>query len=418
MTLTAFFCTGWEHGVATLVTTGGGLMSASGGTPTSDAAAARSGSYGLLINPSAASEYYRIVITETGIRKSCARFYVRYTTMPTADMLLFAFQSPAGTTLAEMRFQNSTTRWTLKVGASAEVAFGPNPIANNTWYRVDIQYDSSTTTGTIRAKIDGGTEGSQTNTITAIDQLGWQIGNSSNNTYVVNIDDFIVGTFTVASEYWGDGQVIGLVPSGDGTHNAGTNVMENQAGADIGSGGGANAYELTDEIPMSDTTTYIQQSAIGTGNYAEANFGDLPTNAGTINAARAILMYGASAATNTNTGGTTIRRNDNSTDVINVGSAVTTANINQPSNAGTTFDMSDTPPLYKGAMVPATANGTDYSSLTPGIVNNLRVRMGFSSDVTPVPRWYNVMLEVDYVATAPKSLVAAQPIRRQPLLRR
>jgi hypothetical protein len=396
VTLTAIFCTGWEHGVAAIVTTGGGLSSAITGTPTSDAAAARSGSYGLLINPSAAGEQVVYNTATTGIRKTAARFYVRFTSFPAGDTDMWAPRTSAPAQMAFLIYQPSSGKIAVQCNGGTATAIGP-VLSTNTWYRIDVQFDSSGTTWTMRGTVDGGTEGSATlGGQAATDQRSWSVALSGSATYTAHYDDLIFGTYTVDSEYWGQGQVVALKPTGDGTHNAST-VIEDNAGVDITS---PNAFPLLDEIPISDTANYIQQSASGTGNYAEVTFADLPASAGKVNAARAVLMYGSSTTT-ANTGGTVIRRNDNTTDVVQVGSTTTTTDINQNTTLATArWDMSDTAPFYKGCLVPATADGTDFSSLSPAIVNDLRGRVGYSNDASPLPRWYSLMLEVDYAVVS------------------
>jgi hypothetical protein len=397
MALNPLLCTGWEHGV--LSTNGGGIASTIAGTPTADAAAARSGSYGLLINPSASTETVIWWIATTGVRKTCARFYIRYTTLPNGAVDVFSWYDATTGQMAFFNYIQSTGRFTIQVTGGSAQNIGPNPVVANVWYRVDAQFDSSGTTWTCRAKLDGGAEVTATaGSHAATDQRHLEFGAANaNTTQVANFDDFIWGTYTVDSEYWGPGRVVGLSPSADGTHNAGTNVIEANTGTDIGI---ATAFDLLNEVPISDTADYVQQAGTGTGNYAEVQFADLPDSASVINGCRALLTFG-SATTTANAAETRIRRNDSSTDVIGVGlgAGVTAyaSEINRRTNTGTSWDMSETAPFYQGCMVPATANGTDYGSLTRAIVNDLRARVGYATDFNPVPRWYALMLEVDFV---------------------
>ena len=414
MTLTPIFLTGWEHGVAALNTNGGGLTTTTAGTPTSDAAAARTGTYGMLINPTAAAEWVQYATATTGIQKTSVRFYVRFpSAIPTVDLDLMVWYDSGATQLGFLTFLGaSTDRFQIQSAGSSAAIIGPNPAVADTWYRVDIQLDTSGTTWTARGRIDGTTEGtSSSGSHAATDQRKLVVGFESAVTYNAHIDDFIWGTFTVASEYWGVGKVVGIVPTADGTNNPST-VVENNAGTDLGVGTTPTAFDLMDEIPMSDTTNYVQQSGAGTTNYAEVTFADI-VSATAVNGARAILMYGSSSTT-ANIAEARIRRGDNSTDVVEVGSTVTT-DINQPGTIGTPWDMSDTAAFYKGCMIPASANGTDYNLLTPTIVNALVGRVGYRSGASGgIPRWYSLMVEVDYTTVDP---VAIRPPRSTMALR-
>jgi hypothetical protein len=237
------------------------------------------------------------------------------------------------------------------------------------------------------------------------------LGTGTTHTYEANFDDWIISKMTAPPEFVGPGRVIALAPIADGTHNAGVNTMEDNAGTDIGA---TAAWSIIDDVPMSEITTYIQQSTIGAGNYAEVAFADAPTTEmGTINAISAILAYSASSATNTNLAETRIRRGDGTpTDVLGLGAAGTGANGAQTTAVGTGWDMSDTGPIYKAALVPLSANGTDYIGWTIPLLNALLLRVGFGTDVTPVPRWGNIILEVDIATPLANKLIVQQAIKR------
>ena len=404
MTLTPTFLTGWEHGVATLDSAlGGGLASSFGGTPTSSTTAARSGTYGLLLN--SAGEFIKYVTATTGLRKNAARFYIRFSSaLPGAPVDLFSFYNST-TQLAQLFFDTTGTRLKIVASGGTAQSVGPNPPVADTWYRVDIQFDSSGTTWTIRCKIDGGTEATATaGSHVATDLTGWVLGDTGATSFTWHVDDFIYGTYTVDSEYWGDGQVVGLSPNAEGTHNNAANVMEDQAGNDI-NGTTVTAFDKINSVPIGSGTTRLQSNGAGATNYVEVAFPDLPANASTVNGARAVLSKSSASAAG-NAAETRIRRGDGTpADVVEVGSTVTTTNINQPGTIGTGWSFGESASTwYKGAMIPATASGTDFGSLTVAIVNALLARLGYASDATPDPWWIDLMIEVDYVASAAGSL--------------
>ena len=398
------FCTGWEHGVATLdPALGGGLCSAVTGTPTSAAAANRSGTYGLLLNPSGAGEAIRYNTATTGIRKVSARVYVKFvTSLPTTDVDLFSFNDVTPAQIAWVDFRQSDSRIIIQMNGGTATAIGPNPVTTGVWYRIDAQCDSSTTTGVIRGMVDGGTEGTATlGGFTAKDQRQWHLGNVAACTMTLHMDDFIFGTYTVDSEYWGAGQVVGISPNADGAHDAAipANSLELASGTDITTSTTTVNTQLN-SVPIGDGTVYVLSNGTSTAKYAEVAFADLPAGAARVNGARAMLAY-LSVSTTGNNGETQIKRGDTSTVVVELGSTVTTTDINQPGTIGTPWDMSENPAVfYKGCMVPATAAGTDFGSLTVPMVNAILGRVGNSTDATPDPRWVDLMVEVDYVVAS------------------
>jgi hypothetical protein len=152
--------------------------------------------------------------------------------------------------------------------------------------------------------------------------------------------------------------------------------MEDQAGANIGT---VTAFDLIDDIPMSEASTYVKQAANGTGNYAEILFGNISVLHSSIIGARGVLAY-TSATTSSNKGGCIMSKDDFSTWTTIWG------------EAGALTDYSDgaiTNLFFKTAML---ANVNDDTT-----VNALEARIGYSNDANPDPYWVNLAVEVAYV---------------------
>jgi hypothetical protein len=266
----------------------------------------------------------------------------------------------------------------------------------NTWYCLDVKVFVGSTTWTLNWKIDnvnqtaGSWSGQTSTTFNTALTLGATSTLGGADTWDGYMDDWIVSQ-TAADYPIGGGGTKALIPSSDGTHNAGTNVMENQAGADIGV---VTAYDLIDAIPMSTATTYIRQLANGTGNYAEVQFANINTALYDIIGAMGLLAY-TSETTTTNSGGCIISKDSFSTQTVIWG--VTGALADYSDGATTNL-------FYKSVILTTT---TDLDK-----VNNLKARIGYSGDASPDPYWVNLMVEVAYKFPASLYLYTKQAINR------
>jgi len=201
-------------------------------------------------------------------------FFFRIPAAPSVISDLYAASVAGGGTNCLLLGVNTNSTLRLSIAGSGLQAssFG---VCDNAWHRLDMYLNSSGTTHTIDWKVDGVTQ-TQVSVAgqAARDPVRQVIGSSSvGHTLTFEIDDFVSGS-NGATEYpFNAGQpynIYALSPNADGTHNAGTNIIEDQAGNDIGV---VTAWDLLEEIPPT-TTEYVRQNAAGSGNYAEVAFAD------------------------------------------------------------------------------------------------------------------------------------------------
>lgn len=363
----------WEHGVDP-ITSGGGLADLVTGTPTVVTSPVRTGSvYALQINPSAATENAGRGFTAADV--VVARGYIQFpSSLPAADAEVVYFPAVAGAQL-NLRYDQSSNVFKVDFQAGTEQLHTTTLVAN-TWYRVELKITFNLGTRICDWKVDGvdGPQASFTVTGSQGNRIRW--GTAVAQTFVAVYDDWIVST-TSADYPIGAGGAKGLSPNADGTHNAGTNEMEDQAGADIGV---VTAWNLLANVPMNTTADYVQQATAHTvpdAHYAEVAFADISTSV-TVNGVVGILAY-KSSATTANTGSTIAIRSDATQIGIYGTPAVPT-------------DYSESTLFYKSVIITAPAGGW-----TPTEVNALKMRVGGSSDAAPLPEWHALMFQVDVV---------------------
>lgn len=244
------------------------------------------------------------------------------------------------------------------------------------WHLMDFKMDKTTTTYRIDWQIDGVSQTAITTAGTAgVLQGSMGLGESSAGVTATCAFDDLVLSGTGADYPLGAHDVLYTVPTGDGTHSSAANVIETNAGTDIVPGY-TTAYQLMDEWPA-NTSDYVMQSAIASGSYAEVTFSDAPSGKDIwgVEAVAALFSSGANA--------------NNGTARIVDSSGNTLTNI-------FSGDISDTNLHFQRAII-ADPAGNGWST---GDFDGLKARVGFSTDVTDVPRWSALMLQY---AIAPMS---------------
>jgi hypothetical protein len=302
-----------------------------------------------------------------GNRVLTTSIYFRYEgSLPGGDRTFASTGGPSNG--PGISFIASTGRLRLTLGTTT-ADFGP-VLQADTWYLLDWTMDVSGTTFTCSAMIDGTDEGTLSRASqTAADITNMRMGSSGANTDIRYLDDWVISTD--AADYpLGEHEVKLLLPTGDGTHNAGTNVIENQDGTDIGV---VTAFDLVNEIPP-ESTDYVRQAAVGTGNYAEVTFDD-PAD---------IAIWGVSAwvtlgTTSSNSGLIARVVDSGGNTLVDHGGATSTVSL---------------PAQYSQKVVPDPGD----DGWTNAELAGLRGRIGFSNDVIPIPRGLTFALQY---ATAP-----------------
>lgn len=372
------YITGFEHGESPMAIAGQGLISGSSGNPTLvSGSLARSGDYALFINATGASKHIMLPSARwtgaAGGNKVVGRYYVKFDSFPSSNRLMFV-GGMAGVDCS--LWYNSTGDQVLMGFDTPGSRLGYTSIVTGTWYRIDFLIDCSTSFYTVDWQLDGVAKAQNWYSGSAAQQFSsTRFGNSGALTYKMYIDDI---AFSVdAADYpIGPGRVIGLKPNADGTHNAGTNVMEDQTGADI-NGTSVLAYTKLNAVPwVTGTSTWVQQAANGTSNYVEVEFEDVPSGVD-IHGVLGVLGYKSATTTANSAAGFIINSEG-------VGSEM----WGLPSG---TKDYSEINPFYRNTMVTPPAGGW-----TKTAVDALKARLGYANDANPNPYWLHTLLEVDY----------------------
>jgi hypothetical protein len=239
-------------------------------------------------------------------------------------------------------------------------------VADNQWHLLDVYYNTTANPWVLRYALDGVENRRRMAAHVAADTGSattlW-IGHQTTATGATfDYDDLIRST--VAADFpLGAHKNLWLVPTFDGTHAAGSNVIEANDGTDIGV---ATAFDLMDEWPA-NTADYVQQVANGGSNYAEVGFTDIPTSENVYGVMG--YMAGFASAVSAMTGADTRIVTD----------------LGVPHGASMfTGDMSETALHYRvdNKLGPS---GNPWSPLQ---VNRLRMQVGRATDVSSSqPRW-------------------------------
>ena len=374
---TPILLTGFEHGVAP--------PSASGALGLYDLTVTDSIT---IVTSPVNSGVYALQIAQTASTRNAAwnfaaqdriiwRFYVRFpTSLPAATVQIAHIIVTAGKAL-QVRFNQATGKLNLIWGGTTDSQDSVASVSADTWYRIDLDININAATRTADWQMAvgdaAGTAQTQSaSTETASTTTGIRLGGSGSQTMTAVYDDLYLSV-TAADYPIGAGSTELLTPTGDGTHNAGVNVLEDQAGVDIGV---VTAFDLVDDVPLSGTADYIRQVASGSGNYAEVTFSNT-TNTNITGVMGEVNRASASSGFAANGAMVVIR--DDATEVGVLGTSAAPASF------------TNTAPGYVRAVITAPGGGW-----TQAEVNALKGRIGYSTDVSPNPRFHAFALEVAY----------------------
>lgn len=205
----------------------------------------RTGSYALQINISGAAGYVEVAGlaadgTAANLGRTVATYYrryIRFTTLPSANAVIASVVSSAGSSVVDVKLNNSGTLTLVGATTSATIA----TLTTDTWYRLELKVVSN---GTSEARIDGGT--AQTCTANNVTQDRFRNGTSVAATYNAFYDDLAIDD----AAYPGAGQVNILKPNATGTYSRWAN------------GAGTSPTNVA-EVPNDGDTSYIYD---GTGS--------------------------------------------------------------------------------------------------------------------------------------------------------
>jgi hypothetical protein len=235
------------------------------------------------------------------------------------------------------------------------------------WYVIDWRLEGVTNTWTMDWRIDGAAQPSTSYNMgapAAIDQIDMGINNGQ--VFTTHWDD--LAYTTVASDFpIGNGRTYALPVVGVGSGGTPGNFGPAPATA------WATALA---EIPMTATTTFLEQTAITASATDHVAFTNAdPASTQDARAVRGIASYGATAA-GTNHIAMRVRRPG---DTLAAAPSVFSGNAEVAQLS------------YAAAMIPPPAGGWTQATLA-----NTDWIVGFSTDVAPAPRVHGLLLEVEY----------------------
>ena len=366
--------TGFEHGVAPVAGQTG--LYDDFNTPaaiTIVTSPVNSGTYALQIAAAGLTTWARW--TFTAADQVVARFYVRFAALPAATVGLAHIVVSAGNVLL-FRFNQATGKFNV-IWNTVDSRDSAVTVAIDTWYRIDLKILVNAATRTCDWQVAVGDAAGTAQTQSASTEAagtvsGFRLGGNLAQTMTAVYDDLYLST-TLADYPIGAGGTELLAPTSDGTHNAGTNVIEDTTGNDIGA---VTAFDLVDDVPLSGTADYIRQVASGSGNYAEVTFSNT-TNTNITGVMGEVNRASASSGFAANGAMVVIR--DDATEVGVLGTSAAPASF------------TNTAPGYVRAVITAPGGGWTLTE-----VNVLKGRIGYSTDVSPNPRFHAFALEVAY----------------------
>lgn len=320
------------------------------------------GSLALRVNAAVTTRVRRPVANSTGVRIVSA--YFRLSGHPSTSSPIF--DMGIGGTGMDIRAATDGTIFptvggVTKTGTSVDYC-------DNQWHLLDLFVDTRANPWLVDWAIDSipQTQASQAIAADTSSVSNFFCGQVTNPGQFIDYDD-VAHSSTLGDYPLGPHRVISFVPTHDRIHNAGANVIEDQAGNDIGV---VTAWDLVDEWPA-NTSDYIQQVAIGSVNRASVGFEAIidPIIWGVCGIA---AMFSSGTTANV----ATTRFID--VDDNNVLPAIYSAG-----------DMSEITLNYRTNLADAPAGGWTIAA-----VNGLGMRVGFATSVGSFPRWSALMMVV------------------------
>ena len=394
---------GFEHGTTAGFATGNSTnkyfdrtVGTLGTNLSVSSSAARTGTYGLRLSPSAATVHAGFQNSGNGgILGSSGTlvgsFYFRFPTLPSADFNIFIDIGTAGGNDVFIKYLNSTGGLQGVFGSATQL--GPI-ISANTWYRVDFRAVHNANPHTLDWKIDG-VDQTQVSLAVASENIfiaGFGLDNA-NATGTLDIDDVVL-SLTSGDYPLGDNKVVLLLPDTGGTTteigtaNATSRMVTNSA-LDA-THNSANILAAISEVPLvvGGSASGLGQRTSGTGNACQVPMTTYTLTGGeTITGLRVNCPTWAASTTANNLG---IRAHN--------GTAETTLFAAADYNGDTSSTPAWICKMYTGV--------TDQTTL-----DALNVRVGYSADISPLPAVHAIYVEVAVLAgTATKAPI----LRRDP----
>jgi len=291
-------------------------------------------------------------------------FYFLIHEYPSADQIIFTMNQTGN----DFRIYLESTDHKLYPAWASSRGNGSAALSLDVWYLIDFRVDASANPNTIDMQVDGNAITQITSAQAASYSSNVQL-NLLSTTQETFYDDMVY-SFTSGDYPIGAHNIVGLLPTGEGTHNtASPTEFEDKDGNDID--GSHFAYAGMNTVPPS-TANFIQQdTADGTAShYVEVTFADTAHN--NILGVNPYVAY-FSSGTNANNGQERIYDSDGGYSTVHTGS-----------HAGTSLTWAE-------EMKTAPAGGW-----TMAHVNALTGRFGYSTDIDSIPYCAFIILQVAY----------------------
>ena len=332
---------------------------------------AKTGAYSLTAFPSGGAGYiYQLLPSQTTPRM-IEKFAFRLGSLPSLDVTEMATGS---TTTAgsyfRMGFDAGPNKLYMQLGLTGTKYLASSSVVAGQWYTIDIKYDTSTTTHRLDWRIDGVDQPQATMSAAVTNAQAFIFGTQTlADVYTAYYDDLVISQ-TAADYPIGDGKVLSLKPDAVGTHVNPTRFLDND-----GTAIDPTSWTRLDEIPMNSTADYVAQITAGSTSYLEMTFAN--TTETCIRGVSALVGW-TPTSSSANNGKTSIFNGATET-IVHSGLMAATAG----------------PVRHNRRIIPPVT-----SPWTQAQLNGLKVRVGYSTDVSPIPRWDSLLLEY-YVPVLP-----------------
>ncbi len=251
----------WSAGFELQTTTAEVEYTANVGVPSINTTTVRSGAAAFRTNPSATAigMSYDFKAADTA-DNYFFRAYVRVATAPSDETQILLVRDSAATDQMSIRMNTDRTLELWDEEDALQVGSASSALALNTWYRVELRYDTATqVAGSMiaDARLDGTSFASSTTLDHLNGPMTFRVGVLTSTAADLYFDDLAINDDSTSADNWaGEGKIVHLQPDGDGTNES----WDNSSGTDCASDG-SGCWTYLDEVTPNDGTDYIQCAA-------------------------------------------------------------------------------------------------------------------------------------------------------------
>jgi len=346
----------------------------SSGSPSLETTTVRNGSRAVRFPTAGATTYLGRNISGAP-NLAVARFAIRFVgALPSTNVNIFAFTT--GGSWCFLHYISASQKLGVSASSSAaSVVTGPVVVAD-TWYVIDFKADISANPWKIDWRVDFAVQPQKTNAAAANTFTTFRIGanidtGAGTPTYDLLVDDIIVSTGSALDYPFGEGKVVGLRPTMDGTHSFTTGTFKYDNSTNVAPAAtDVNTY--VDDNPITGLGEYISQNVVA-AEYIEVGFSTPPDTG----VPRGVEVVASHHASSTTAHAVTMRLNDG----------------NIFDNVYLDADLSNTTITYWSKQFQRPPSGGLWTYAKLGAV---KVRWGYATNVGSIPFLDGVMLEVEY----------------------